>query len=126
MKNLLKIMAAMVAMAAAPSAHAWTYTNGHALLIFRLNGFNNVEFDLGDVSQFVGKPNGYTVGVSGWNSNLVTSVFGSDLSGVNVILAATTSDTNASPAAWLSSGDASAQPHNYSFPTWRNNLYSVI
>lgn len=126
MKTFYQTLVAAAALLAAPLAQAWTYTNGHALLIFRSSGFNDVELDLGDVSQFIGKPNGYTANVTGWNSNLVTSVFGSDLSGVSVILAATTSDTNASPSAWLSSGDSSALPHNYSFPTWRNNLYSVI
>ena len=126
MKTFLKISLVALALLSAPLARAWTYTNGHALLVFRLSGFNNVEFDLGDISQFVGKPNGYTANVTGWDSNLVTSVFGSDLSGVSVILAATTADTNASPAAWLSSGDPDAVPHDYSFPTWRNNLYSTI
>jgi hypothetical protein len=126
MKTFYKTLVVATALLAAPFAHAWTYTNGHALLIFRQSGLNNVEFDLGDISQFVGKPNGYTAPVSGWNSNLVTGIFGSDLSGVSVILAATTSDTNASPAAWLSSGEPDALPHDYSFPTWRNNLYSVI
>ncbi len=126
MKTFLKISVVALALLSAPLARAWTYTNGHALLVFRLSGFNNVEFDLGDISQFVGKPDGYTASVTGWNSNLVTSVFGSDLSGVSVVLAATTSDTNASPAAWISSGDPDALPHNYSFPTWRNNLYSII
>lgn len=126
MKTFYQSLVAAAALLTAPLAHAWTYADGHVLLIFRQSGFNNVEFDLGDISQFVGKPDGYTAPVSGWNSNLVTGVFGSDLSGVSVILAATTSDTNASPAAWLSSGDPDALPHDYSFPTWRNNLYSVI
>ena len=126
MKTFLKILVPALALLAAPLAQAWTYTNGHALLIFRQSGFNNVEFDLGDVSQFIGKPDGYTASVTSWDTNLLASVFGSDLSGVSVILAATTSDTNASPAAWLSGGDPDALPHNYSFPTWRNNLYSVI
>lgn len=126
MKTFLKLSLVALALLSAPLARAWTYTNGHALLVFRLSGLNNVEFDLGDVSQFTGKQNGYTTTVANWNLNLVTNVFGSDLTGVSVILAATTSDTNASPSAWLSSGDADAHPHNYSFPTWRNNLYSVI
>jgi len=53
-------------------------------------------------------------------------VFGADLTGVSVILAATTSDTAASPAAWLSSGDPSATPVGFSFGTWRANLYAPI
>jgi len=96
------------------------------LLIFRESGFNDVEFDLGDVGQFLGKSDGYTTRLTGWDSGLATNVFGSDLAGVSVILAATTSDSAASPAAWLSSGDPSAAPSDFSFPTWRANLYSVI
>jgi hypothetical protein len=53
-------------------------------------------------------------------------VFGADLTGVSVILAATTSATASSPAAWLSSGNPAAVPSDFSFPTWRANLYSVI
>lgn len=125
MKKILQISIAALAVLAAPLAHAWTYTNGDALLIFRQGGFNDLEFDLGNVSQFLGHANGYTNVVTGWSLNLVTNTFGTDLTGVSVILAATTSDTSASPAAWLS-GDANATPHNYSLPTWRNNLYSLI
>jgi hypothetical protein len=126
MKKILQISLAAFALLTAPLAQAWNYTNGHALLIFRGSPFNNVEFDLGDVSQFIGKADGYTATVTGWNLSLVTGVFGTDLTGVNVVLAATTSDTASSPAAWLSSGDPGAVPVDFSFPTWRANLYGVI
>jgi hypothetical protein len=126
MKKLIQIAVAASLLLNTPLAQAWTYSDGHALLIFRESGFNDVEFDLGDISQFLGQRDGYTATLNAWNLSLVTGVFGDDLSGVSVILAATTSDTAASPAAWLSSGDPSAVPSDPSFPTWRANLYSVI
>jgi len=126
MKKLLQIAVAASVLLNTPLLLAWTYSDGHALLIFRASGFNDVEFDLGDVGQFLGQPDGYTTTLNAWNLSLVTGVFGNDLSGVNVILAATTSDASANPAAWLSSGDPSAAPSDSSFPTWRANLYSVI
>jgi hypothetical protein len=50
------------------------------LLVFR-QGSQNVEFDLGSVTNFLGKTNGYTTTVTGWDLSLVTSTFGS-LTGV--------------------------------------------
>jgi hypothetical protein len=35
------------------------YQDGDVLLIFRENGFDDVEFDLGNISQFLNQPNGY-------------------------------------------------------------------
>jgi hypothetical protein len=79
------------------------------LLIFRESALptypspnNDVEFDLGSVSNFLGKTNGYTTTVTGWSLADVQAVYGPDLTGVSVILVAATSPTNASPAAYFS------------------------
>ena len=63
MKNILPTALAGLVLLATPSARAWPYQDGDALLIFRESGFNDVEFDLGNVSQFLNKPNGYTAAV---------------------------------------------------------------
>ncbi len=126
MKTFHKVSLAMLAALSVTSARAWNYINGDVLLIFRLSGFNDVEYDLGNISQFTGLPSGSTINVTDWDPGIVTGVFGSDLTGVSVIVASTTADTNASPSSWLSSGDPTAVPHDNSFPTWRNNLYSTI
>ncbi len=126
MKTFFKVSLAILAVLSVASAKAWNYTNGDVLLIFRLSGFNDVEYDIGNISQFTALPSGSTISVSGWNRGVVTGVFGSDLTGVSVIVASTTADSSGSPSSWLSSGDSTATPHDYSFPTWRNNLFSTI
>jgi hypothetical protein len=91
-------------------ARAWTYQDGDLLLIFRESAIpatypspnNDVEFDLGSVTNFLGKPDGYTAPVTGWNLSQVQAAFGSDLTGVSVVLVAATSPTNASPTAYFS------------------------
>jgi hypothetical protein len=110
MKRILQLSLAALALLPAFAARAWTYNDGDVLLIFREselpNTFpspnNDVEFDLGSVANFLGKTNGYTTTVTGWNLSQVQAVYGSDLTGVSVVLVAATSPTNPSPTAYLS------------------------
>ena len=79
MKKLIpKILLAALALLASPLAQAqtWTYNDGDLLLIFRKTGHNNIEFDLGSVTNYLGKTNGYTTTVTGWDLSLVTGEFG--------------------------------------------------
>ena len=109
MKKIFQLALAALALLPAWPARAWTYNNGDVLLIFRESqlptypsSFNDVEFDIGNVTNFLGKANGYTTTVTGWTLSQVTSVFGSDLTGVSVVLIAATSPTNATPTAYFS------------------------
>ncbi len=88
MKKILLTSLAALTLLATPQARAWTYNDGDVLLIFR-KGSQNVEFNLGSVTNFVGKANGYTTPVSGWDLSLVTSTFGTLDSSVKVVLIAT-------------------------------------
>ena len=126
MKNILPTALAGLVLLATPSARAWPYQDGDALLIFRESGFNDVEFDLGNVSQFLNQPNGFTTPVTGWDISLVTGTFGSDLTGVSVILAATTSRTDANRTSWLTSGDPTAVVLDFTPSSWQANLWSTI
>jgi hypothetical protein len=117
---------AVVGMLAAPLARGWTYQDGDVLLIFRESGFNDVEFDLGNISQFVNAPGGSSVLVTNWDVSLTTNTFGSDLTGVSVILAATTSRTNATLAAWLSSANSNLTPLDVTPSAWQAGLWSPI
>jgi len=72
MKRFILTSLAAVALLAAPQVRAWTYADGDLLLIFR-NGSQDVEFDLGSVTNFLGKTNGYTTTVTGWDPTLVAS-----------------------------------------------------
>jgi hypothetical protein len=115
-----------LALLAAPMAKAWTYQDGDVLLIFRESGFNDVEFDIGNVGQFLNQSNGYTTAVTGWDPTLVTSTFGSDLTGVSVLLAATSSLTNATRTSWLTSTNAGVLVKDVSPSQWQANLWSTI
>ena len=118
MKRFILTTLAAVTLLAAPQVWAWTYNDGDVLLIFR-NGSQDVEFDLGSVSQFLGKTNGYTTTVTGWDPNLVTTTFGS-FTGVKTVLIATGGSTN-----WLSSAEPNTTAYNVSSQA-ANTLHSVI
>ncbi len=126
MKKIILPAIALLALLAATPARAWSYKDGDALLIFRESGYNDVEYDLGSVNQFLGQTNGYTTTITNWDPNLVTAQFGSDLTGVEVILAAATSSTNASPTAWISSADPDVYAYNVGAAAWTANLHGTI
>ena len=118
MKIFILITLAALTLPITPLARAWTYSDGDVLLVFR-NGSQDVEFDLGSVASFLGHTNGYTTTVTGWDSNLVTSTFGS-LTGANVVLLATTGATN-----WLTSAEPNTTAYNVS-SQGANSLHGVI
>jgi hypothetical protein len=122
-------LAALALLVSLPAARAWTYSDGDVLLVFRASGFNDVEFDLGNVNQFTNLASGTTVTVSGWSLNLVTNTFGADLTGVSVILAGTTptiGQYDPSEASWLSSGDPTAVAYQLTQSQWQSKLWSTI
>lgn len=124
MKKIILPAIFLLALLAAPLARAWSYNDGDLLLVFRETGFNDIEYNLGSVSNLLGHTNGYTTTITGWNPSPVTSQFGSDLTGVSVILVAVTSATNATPTAWLSSSDPNTTAYNVG--AWSQNLHSII
>ncbi|HEX7655033.1 MAG TPA: hypothetical protein VF607_16105 [Verrucomicrobiae bacterium] len=117
-KLLLQALAVAALLAAVPQARAWSYTDGDLLLVFRKNSVN-VEFDLGSVTNYLGKTNGYTVTVPNWDANLVTSTYGS-LSGAKVILLAAGDTTN-----WLSSAEPNTTAYNIGQSDF-DSLHGVI
>jgi len=126
MKTILKTSLVAAFILTASAARAWNYQDGDALLIFRELGYNDVEYDLGPVGQFLNKTNGYTTNVTGWNLGLATGVFGTDLSGVSVIIVATTPATNANRVAWLSSSIPNTSAYNVTPSSWQGGLWSTI
>src|ERR1035437_6968723 len=126
MKKILQLTLAVAALLAATPVRACNYQDGDTLLIFRASGFNDIEFDLGNINQFTNLASGTTITVNNWSLNLVTNTFGSDLTGVGVIVAATTSNNIVNKAAWLSSSDASVVPNAVTPSTWQANLWSII
>jgi len=110
MKTIIYWTLAVLALAAPALTRAWTYKDGDVLLIFRESAVpstypspnSDVEFDLGSVTNFLDRTNGYTTTVTGWDLTKVQAVYGSDLTGVSVVLIAATNPTNASPTAYFS------------------------
>ena len=109
-----------------PARGGTTYQDGDVLLVFRQTGLNDVEYDLGNISQFTNHPNGYAAAVTGWDHTVATGVFGTDLTDVSVIVASTTSLTNANRTSWLSSGNPAALISDVTPTVWQGNLWSVI
>jgi hypothetical protein len=127
MKTPLNWTLVALALLSAPLVRGGTtYQDGDVLLIFRQSGLNDVEYDIGNISQFTNHPTGYAAAVTGWDPTVATGVFGSDLTGVRVIIASTTSLTNANRTSWLSSGDPTATISDVLATTWQGNLWSVI
>jgi hypothetical protein len=124
--RILQAAAFLFLLLAAPLARAWTYHDGDVLLIFRENGFDDVEFDLGNISQFLSQPNGTTTPVGGWDVTPVLNTFGPDLTGVSVIVLATTSKTNSSLSSWVSGPEPDTTAYSVSPTAWESSLYSTI
>ena len=124
--NLKKTIAAGLAglaLCTAPAAWAWTYNDGDVLLIFRANNKNNVEFDLGGISQFLGHPNGYTNVVTNWNVNVVTTNYA--LTNANVQFAVISATKSPSSEAWVSDSQPLTTNLDVNTPNF-NSLYSII
>jgi hypothetical protein len=126
MKKIILSTLAALALQATPLARAWTYNDGDLLLVFRESGHNNIEYDLGSVTNLLGQTNGYTTTITGWDTSLVTTEFGPDLTGVEVILLATTSSTDANPTAWLTSAEPNTTAYNVSSSEWTSYLHGTI
>src|SRR5260370_10866723 len=57
---------------------AFTYNDTDLLLVFRKANFNDVECNLGSVSNFLGHATGTTMAVTNWDLGLVQSKFVTD------------------------------------------------
>ena len=91
-------------------AGAFNYTNSDVLLVFRKIGYNDVEFNLGSVSNFLGRANGTVLTVTNWNLSLTKSTYLNSLSGVSYILLAATSTTGEQAPNRLWATDADLAP----------------
>jgi hypothetical protein len=126
MKKIILPAIFLLALLAAPLARAWSYNDGDLLLVFRESGFNDIEYDLGSVSNLLSHTNGYATTITGWNSSVATSQFGADLTGVSVVLLAVTSPTNVTPTAWVSGSEPNTTAYNVSSSAWSSNLHGII
>src|SRR5881296_2989949 len=86
------------------AAAAFTYSDYDLLLVFRQEGLNDLGFNLGSVSNLLGRPNGTVLTVTNFDVNLVRSNF-NNLVGVKFILLAATNSNAAIKRAYLTDGD---------------------
>ncbi len=127
--NLKKIILpglAGLALLGVPSVRAWTYNAGDLLLVFRENLNNNVEFDLGSVSNYLGHSDGYTNLVSNWNINVVTSNYSLTGGSVQFALVASTSTTDTNRTAWISDSQPLTAVNDLTASAWTIGLETPI
>src|SRR5437870_640768 len=105
MKPLNNLLLTLLAAGAAHDAGAFNYNDGDLLLVFRKDGFHDVEFNLGTVSNYLGKANGTVVTVSNWDLGLVRSNYNNSMANVKFLLLTATSSTDASRRIWSTSAD---------------------
>jgi hypothetical protein len=93
-----------------PTASALVYTNSDLLLIFHQDGYNDVEFDLGSVSNYLNLSAGTKVAVTGWSTNLVMTNYPSYSVANFVLMSATAFQVGpnlSKDADWLTCADSS-------------------
>src|SRR6266851_7099701 len=86
---------------------AFTYNDTDLLLVFRKVNFNDVEFNLGSVSNYLGHATGTTIAVTNWDLGLVASNFNNTLDNVDFLLVAATAVTDPLRRVWLTDAKAS-------------------
>ena len=119
-KSMMKRMiltAALVGAAISPSAQAFTYADGDVLLAFRELGYNDVVFNLGSVSQFLGLPSGAVKTVTNWNATLTLANFGDTLDGASFAVLAVSAPQATASRSWLSDSDT-ATPTHVTYSKW--------
>jgi len=124
-KRILLPLAA-IALLGARIANAFNYTDGDVLLVFRSDGLHNVEFNLGNISQFLGHPDGYTNTVTNWNLGVVTSNYSLTGAGAQFAVLATTSSSDQNRTAWVSDSQPLAAVNDLSPSQWTAGLYGPI
>lgn len=111
MKRFSKLTILLLLLSARFPASAFTYTNTDLLLIFRQDGFNDVEFNLGSVSNYNGLAAGTIVTVTNWSLNAVLTNYNNSLAGAKFILLACTEPSPiAGRRTWLTDAEPNSTP----------------
>jgi hypothetical protein len=119
MKKLLTNLLFVSAALWTQIAGAFTYSDGDLLLVFRQDGFNDVEFNLGSVTNYLGKPQGTVITVTNWDANATRANFNNSLSGVKFILMSATNSNAGVKKAYLTDGDPASTPTDMTVSSWR-------
>ncbi len=105
---------------AAHSARAFTYSDEDLLLVFREDGYNDVEYNLGNVNWLLNLPAGSTVVITNWDPSLLSANYGSDLmAGVKVALLGSAGVSATNLVSWITSSSSNNSGQNLSPAGWR-------
>ena len=96
----------------------FTYKDTDLLLVFRKDGFNDVLFNLGSVSNYIGLSYGTSLNPTNYDFAQVAASFGSDLTGVKYIFLATTDSSDAKLRVWLSDSLTGTTPQDETISKW--------
>src|SRR5262245_26024894 len=118
--HVSRLLLALGAAAAIQTTSAFTYNDSDLILVFRKEGFNDVEFNLGTVSNYLGKANGTRMTISNFDINLVRSNYNNSLANVKLLLISATSATDPSRRIWSTSSQLapSTPPTDLSSSRW--------
>jgi len=121
MKKLSKILSIVFTVGVAQVGSALNYTNTDLLLVFRGGtGANDVECDLGSVSNYLSLAAGTIVQVTNFDISTVQANFNSQLAGVNFALFATTSVTDSWLRVWTTDSGLITAPSQMAISPWLN------
>ncbi|HEX4121975.1 MAG TPA: hypothetical protein VH619_15250 [Verrucomicrobiae bacterium] len=111
MKKLIVSLCAFAALLACePNASALVYTNSDLLLVFHQDGYNDVTFDIGSVSNYLNLPSGTVVAVTGFDTNLLAANYSPYSLAEFVLMSATEFQVGGNlpkDADWLTCSDTS-------------------
>ena len=85
---------------------------------FCKDGFNDVEFNLGSISNYLGLPNMRFLSITNFDFSRVQAAYGGNLSGVTYVLMGVTASTDSSLRVWLSDSASTGVPHDETLSKW--------
>ena len=124
-KTFIHIGALALATGWVQTLSAFNYTNSNLLLVFRKDNFNDVEFNLGNVSNYLGKADGMVIMVTNWSLPLVKATYNNSLTNVKFLLMAVTTSDDTLKRAWLTDANPSGTPQDITGSRW-SGIYARI
>ena len=97
------LLATLAASLISTTTNAFNYSDSDLLLVFRKDPFRDAEFNLGSVSNYLGKAAGTKLTVSNWDLSGVRANFNNSLASVKFLLVAATAATDPLRRDWCTS-----------------------
>ena len=123
--RLIFLLAAAAILLTPWQTRSASYADQDALLVFRSDGYNNVEFNLGSVSQFLSHTNGYQAKITNWSQRLVNANFALTNCTAQFFILSTTSGQDPAPRAWVTDAQPLIAASDVTLSQWKS-LFSLI